>query len=1686
MVYRAVLEESGEPIAIKVSHPCPPGSPADLAFRMEYDRHTQLRHVHILQARAFGEIDSTRRYYTMDLVDTVPLAEVHVRGGLRALGAVTLGIGQALEYAHARGIVHGDLKPSNILVAMGDDGIPQHVLLADFGNARDRGAISRIISGTSAYWSPEQVLGWPADGRSDLWALGITLFEVIAGRLPHAAGNGAEGSHPGEATLPKLADVRPDADPDWATLVDALLHPDPSRRPAGREVTRAAAFLAGTPGGAATEVAAPAFLGPALQHVGRVEELERVLADSAGGTTILLVGETGVGKTRFLDEVARKAQRRGMRVLRSDAKEGAEQAFRLFRRVRRGGAWLDLLGDLPVAQAGTLAATGAHEARLGMILDALQTESEAPGRELVFLFDSIEHADADSLDVLEGLQERMRGTRGRLVVAVDASADAIVSRLQAGEAELVHLPPLAPAEMRELVVSHLTRGAAAARVAPLDEHQLDALLRWLAEETGGVPAAIETHLDELLRLGALTLRADSTWSLDEARLDGARGQAGSVDRARELLSRLDGPQRGLLELAVLLGARFDATLLARIEDVPANDSAAFLGRALRIGLLGDTPDGAPHFRFRSPELHRALETLVPPKRRRDLHARIARALATAPDASPVEFARHLQQSGDTAAAGAALASAADAAVREGASHEAARLYEAAWEASSDEARRALVPFASAWMYSLFMVGRFADGIRIGGAILSCVAPLPGLATRERLRVETQLGHCHLLEGMLEDAERVLDRVVTTPALEACPDLAALAWMDLGHCRMLRNDYADARVVLEKAHTIARTHGELVAQGLVEIQLGHLSWRENDLRHALEWHRAAERHLAEADARDFLPSAWGNQAICQWYLLEPTAAATLHRRAAEAYLARNRRSEAARSFQNLAPILTELGRWREADEALAAADRLHRVHRGARQTSFFEYASARLAMYRGDFDEAMRRILHAVKLGEETHDDFVSVGHANLRGLIEWEAGRIDEAAATAAAVLKRSEATGNGWGTAKGFFLLGVSRHAQGRPTEARAALEQAAEVAETRTQPVAAFRVELARAALCSSEGDLEGANAALVRARKFQEPSGSILWEGLWRRHEAEVRYREGRLADALTAAARAYEIFAGLGAERWRADTLLLQSRLFERAGQRAAARSASTVAREVLRTLGLTPPPPVPGLDDDSGVEGVQRILETVSVISRRFVSPGRVDDVLDRILDAANAYLGTERGVVALYDPEKQMLVAHRHRGLDPESMTDSLEISWTSIDFVRNTGHIVFSNDALNDPTLNQRESVRRLRIRSLAVIPLHWQGRIGGALYLDHRSLPGLFGPEARRLLDYFADIASASIHVANRLEIQEEGTRHLRAEVEEDDLAFPGTVARDGRMRSLLHRGIQAAEQGRTLLLAGETGCGKSHFAGVLHLATEPVGEFVCCSLPSLTDSLFAAELFGVAAGTATSVQGRAGFIEKAMGGTLFLDEIGDLSLENQLKLLGFLDERKFCRVGSTVAMRFDGLVICATNADLKQKLAEGRFREDLFYRLDDCTLSIPPLCERLDDLPELAAMFLREHADSIGCEAPVIHPDAVQELRSRPWRGNVRELRAVLVRAATEAGPGRMICLVHLGVSSPGGVTRAAGNLRAELVELTIRRVTEALARTGGNVRAAAKYLDEPESNLRRWIEEHHLEHLKTQKRKRNGGA
>ena len=464
--------------------------------------------------------------------------------------------------------------------------------------------------------------------------------------------------------------------------------------------------------------------------------------------------------------------------------------------------------------------------------------------------------------------------------------------------------------------------------------------------------------------------------------------------------------------------------------------------------------------------------------------------------------------------------------------------------------------------------------------------------------------------------------------------------------------------------------------------------------------------------------------------------------------------------------------------------------------------------------------------------------------------------------------------------------------------------------------------------------------------------------------------------------------------------------------------------------------------------------------------------LARVLETLGQHHGMIRSAVMLLDADTHDLRIITSYGLDESG---ARQIRYRLGEGI--TGRVVQTGKQIIVPQVSREPMfLDRLGIRkkvtdrqelSFLCVPILVNRRAVGALGVDLRYKPDRDYERAARFLAIVATMIAQAIKVDHLIETDKQRLLdeniHLKQELRER-YDFSHIIGNSNPLRQVYEQVSQVARANTTVLLRGESGTGKELIAHAIHYnslrSNKPFIKVSCAALP---ETLIESELFGYEKGAFTGAQGRKkGRFELADGGTLFLDEIGDLSTSTQIKLLRVLQEREFERLGGTDTIKINVRLVAATNKDLGKAIAEGNFREDLYYRLNVFTIFMPPLRERKSDVLLLADHFLEKFAREHGKRIKRISTPAIDMLASYHWPGNVRELENVIERAVLVCETG-VIHGHHLPptlqtAERSGTVTRLS--LEATVAAYESDLIQDALKTTRGNRKRAAQLLDTTE--------------------------
>lgn len=496
-----------------------------------------------------------------------------------------------------------------------------------------------------------------------------------------------------------------------------------------------------------------------------------------------------------------------------------------------------------------------------------------------------------------------------------------------------------------------------------------------------------------------------------------------------------------------------------------------------------------------------------------------------------------------------------------------------------------------------------------------------------------------------------------------------------------------------------------------------------------------------------------------------------------------------------------------------------------------------------------------------------------------------------------------------------------------------------------------------------------------------------------------------------------------------------------------------------------------------VSPVCSVIERLKEISSWVSSVQDPDQLLELIIATATRMMDAKASSLLLVDPKTRKLyfkVATGERRSDVKRF--HVDIGQGIAGHVAQTGEPLLIPDVTRDRRWHRKISDSiGFDTRSIACTPLKVNGDVIGVLEIIDKAGDGAIRLEDMNLLAVFAELAAMAIANARRIERDRKTLREMQEELE---LKYE-IVGESRAMRQVISDALKVAHAKTSTLIVGESGTGKELLARLIHRAGPrkhaPLVVLNCAALP---ESLLEDELFGHEKGSFTGAVGRKiGKFELADGGTIFLDEIGEMTPSMQSKLLRVLQEGDFYRLGGNEPIPVDVRVIAATNRDIEQEVAGGRFREDLYYRLNVVQIRMPALRERKEDIPQLAGHFLNMFKQERGRPHLSLSREALDRMLAYEWPGNIREMknaieRAVVMGSAAEIQPEDLPASSRKaeGAGDPLGCSlkEATDRFKREFVASRLRQ-------SGGNRSIAAKSMQIQRTYLSRLIAKYGLQHL-----------
>ncbi len=1571
-VYRVLDLEQSQECALKILNTLVDQKVVHRRFHREFQVLNRFHHPRLVRTYTWGFAED-RPYFTMDYLPGKTLEKIIADhaclGQFRASHFFDLiqQLAEGLAYVHAQGAVHRDLKPSNIMVLETEEGIETTIL--DMGLAKLRHLHSVSITqtgatiGTAEYMSPEQGKGLWVDHRSDLYSLGVILYEMLTGTPPFS------GQNPISVIMKHIREIPPSmgeiniAVPDEIQqIVLKLLAKEPvDRYQSAEEVLRALPSRFVLPDNKQRDVPRKVMR---PQFVGRESEMKTLrvmLKDVQAGKqrVVLISGESGVGKSRLIEELLGDALIHDFLCLKGTGQEEGGQIY----------------GALTDAFQGTIdSATGLPDpvesdkfSVMERWLQLLKTLRQK--QPIVLCLENIQWLDELTLEFLQYVLRDPEPCPFLLCLTCRWSN---LEPLSAEIEDFIHSNELAKATRIQLEnlpreeVEYLAASMLGERSIPVDA------LQTLFRETGGQPLFVVEAVRTLVNADVVRQNVSGDWQWGEFPKTLLSDDISEVLYRR--IATLPAVQQRVLEYACVFLSDFPFELLAAVWRGDELELLDVLDDLIAEGLLTACGEDEDRYRFSQELCRRAIYGRLPNVRRRLLHREIGNALEKTEDAEELteELADHF-----------VAAEERDKAIKY------TRL--SGKKALEVQAyRQALIRFEAVRDWAA------DDAFESPADVIDFLCDYTNI-----LRCCSQ--HNRALE-LLDEAQALLpdDR----------DDLKARILNDQGeiHSALQYGEIAEEYMLeaLQLYHKLGDREGEIQALGSLAY-LCDVSERHKDAIAYMRREIEKRSMLGDPQNEAFIQGREG-QAVLVEFRFET----------AKGYL-----ETAVKAFKQ--PSLEHHRIW--------ALNLLPRVY-----------------FYLSDFNRA-EAVCHEV------------INEWRKRGLLYWEAMNLLWLGELA---LERGDFT-----AALEYAEISVERFLE---TPRRDYVYRAYAIAATAT------------ARMGDDETALEWAEKT---SEGTQQTSGMytgilpLVYGGI-----GVALAKAGRIAEAEEAFEQAIECRKESKGDNW-ARALLMAGEFYlyrdDMAKAQAHLKAAKQAFEEMEMSYFLEKTQVLLNQFDGSSrgrnnapTRSSEISVDTLSVdrfrllydVSSELTTERDVKVLLDRILGNLLAVYSAERVIVAIKNdtPKGFVIDAVRYHNVKAD---DAEELSRGIIRRVIETNEPVLSIDAQTDDRLNRYQSVIDYNIRSVLCVPLfHVSEGVMGALYVDHRGIGNTFSEADQTFLQAFANLVGVALVNARMYEKLKEKAQYLQKEVEKqyqlDDL-----VGQSDAMQTIYYLIERAAKSDIPVLVQGETGTGKELAARAIHYnSTRKDQPFLSQNCAALSPELLQSELFGYKKGAFTGAnEDHKGIFEAANGGTVFLDEIADASPQLQRSLLRVLQEGEIRRVGETENRAVDIRIIAATNRDLKQEVENGSFREDLYYRLHGIQIDMPPLRQRIEDVPLLAEHLLTRAKEETNKSVGGLTVGAIRALTSYNWPGNVRELENKVRRAVALSEEGDEITSdlfsEAVGHAVSGVSVEYQRHLQDRVQEYEKWLIMDALEKYEGNITHTAKELGITRAGLQKKI-------------------
>ena len=1620
-------------------------------FKNEFLLLRRLHHPNIVKVYDFGYSDAGAPYFAMEHIEGKDWKAFLQPLDYSKFWDVMLQICTNLDFLHSKRIIHGDLKPSNILITNSLEG-GLTLKFTDFGFAEyEEVKDFTWWKGTLSYLAPEIIRGEKYSHQADLYSLGVLIYETLFETRPfdeEQLADLAKSHLEKDVVIPE----EPPVPAGLKNVILTLLEKDPiDRYFSAKEVLSEIEKISGLDADRLKASLAKNLI-LSSDFVGREKELSILRkffnqASTGVRTLVLLSGESGIGKTRVLEEFKAWAQVEGASV--AEVSLTNSESFRAFQR------------SVP------------H------LLESISQPS-------VLIFEHLEVADDSALESFSDLISQTRNKKVLVCMTLtnastrsekDKSASNIENKIISAYKDSIiqiRLEKLTEAEEKKLLFSMFAWKEKG--------NDICGVVHW---KTRGNPLLTEQLMEWLVSHKQIE-RQKGRWVVQLEQIDATPVPLGFAKEIAGRLGRLSEDELNLLSIASVSGLEFETDLLSEMSRVDVEVFRKHIENILaqRILVQSSTPSAKDRVCFLNGFTRDFIYEQIDRRKRRNLHERVGhyfeQKYATDIESHLDQLADHFYQAEDYERALRYALLSAQRAESLRKRDQATKYYLRVLELydkcpfplpkSKEEIFESLAEQYEA-------DGNYAESVHHYQKALESWRSR-NFNNRSASRVSRKMARIHRKTSEHGKSIKLLHQALRLLNPENSPREYASVLIDLARGHRIRCEYDRAIGYLEKATSILRNQELTKEMGDALTCMGGVHWSVGDYRLAFE-------NLSKS--LDVFQRLGETQSTAKCYIALslvlksqglPDQALEYSRKALAIMELFSDPYTLSILENNLALIYIDLNRWDQALECLSKSVKLKKRISDLKGLAL-SYNNMGLAYLRkGLFDKSVEHLTAAQQLFQEIRDrSGVALVYYNLGDLHrckeEWK-----KASDYLEKSLRIARELGEEGRVADCLLLLGKIAMEQSNFDLSTRSLNQAAELFSKSRDRFGEAEAQLAVGELALRMGNLRRAEEHLNQTRVLIESLNNKWFDGSFKNVYAHLLKAKGEKETYLKCLMESGRIFRELGARYELGKTYLEIGKIKL---ETARMKEGRAFLREALNTF------------EKSEIEGKRKEVESLLNQMRQMRNLEReriqtfyklaellnsiwdTDELLSKALDLVIELLNAERGSVILYSETDKTFELKVSQGLEPETSQDAIAISRQVLKDVIESDSPLIVENATNDPQFARSKSVIMYNILSILCVPLRTKNRLIGTVYLDHRSLPAVFSSDDVDFLKAFASLIATAIEKSELYVKANEEIFQLKGVLQKFH-QHPHIIGKSAEMQEIFNLVEKVANSKTSVLVFGESGTGKELIAHLIHTRSQRRdGPFIRVNCAALPESILESELFGIEEKTATGVGFRKGKFELADGGTIFLDEIGDMSLSVQAKVLRVLQEKEFERVGGQKPIKVDIRIISATNMDLQEKIKEGTFRKDLYFRLNPIVIAIPPLRERKDDIPHLVHYFLNKFSKETNKPEIKITKKTMTALQNYSWPGNVRELEHLIESAMLLSENGKFPEeLLPDEVQKGKELVNLDkyGKLQEVLDWVEKKKITQALQRNKWNQVRAAEELGLNETSLRRRIKKHKI--------------